>query len=70
MMRIKNVKSISFSIIKGPDGRWRNSLRKRWYHSRLDAWCAGMKVVRHKLEQLQSVGAGLASGRSLASPSA
>ena len=52
-MRIKNWKSISFSLIVGPDGRWRNSLHKTWHSTRFDALCAGMKVVQHMLDRLQ-----------------
>ena len=68
IMRNKNWKSISFSVIKGQDGRWRNSLRGTWYLSRLDAWCAGMQVVRHKLDQFQFAGGSVASERRLSSP--
>ena len=52
-MRIKNWRIISFSIIREADGRWRNSIRKTLYHTRVDAWCAGMKVVRHKLNKFE-----------------
>ena len=46
--------SFSFAIISGPDGRWRNSISKFRYASRLEAWRAGMETVRRKLDELQS----------------
>ena len=51
-MRINNWKSMS-SFLMGPEGSWRNILRKTWYHTRVDAWYAGMKVVQRMLDRLQ-----------------
>ena len=66
MKRSYNLKSFSFSLILGPDGRWRNSLRKAWYLSRMEAWRSGMEMVRRRLDEIESGGANIAGGERLA----
>ncbi len=47
------LRSFSFALIVGPDGRWRHSMSKIWYGSRMDAWRCGMDLVRRELDILQ-----------------
>lgn len=54
MIRDGIPKAFSFSILSGADGRWRNSVSTFRYASRLEAWRAGMEIVRRKLDELQS----------------
>lgn len=62
MKRRYSLKSFSFALILGPDGRWRNSLRKAWYVSRMEAWRSGTEMVRRRLDELESGGAVAAGG--------
>ena len=47
------LRTFSFALIATPDGRWRHSMSKIWYGSRMDAWRCGMELVRQKLDILQ-----------------